>query len=319
MPIVTSPDFRRAQASNDGPHREGVAAESDIDTRKLFLTIFKDATANNKFKGEHTLVVWRDLILASDADAKEKLFWLKGASFGDTRSKRNSFRTNLNVQLLTAIVVEYDAGEISFLESVATITKVGLRALAYTSPSHRNDKPKWRVILPLSDRAVKTQHELLVAMVNGLFGGKLAPESFTRSQSYYFGSVAHNPDHQAVVVDGQFLDLKMDTLYRNSISKDGSRVGDNSPQQLARRQSNNDREIFDRNVFSTFRAGEPADEAEVEFALNQISPDCPYRQKDNDSPSWMGIGAALASGVDYDDGLGDVSDMVGKVEQVHLR
>src|ERR1700722_4288261 len=114
----------------------------DIDTRKLFLTIFKDETGCEKFMAERTLPEWRDLILATNAPTKDKLFWLKGAKFGDTKSKNKSYRTNLNLNVLTAVVVEYDAGEIGFSAAVDIIDKSGVRALLYTSPSHRNDKPK---------------------------------------------------------------------------------------------------------------------------------------------------------------------------------
>ena len=55
-----------------------------------------------------------------------------------------------------------------------------------------------------------------VARVNGLFGGKLAEESFVLSQGYLYGSVNNNPDHRVEVIDGRFLDLR-DELYAGSI------------------------------------------------------------------------------------------------------
>ena len=67
--------------------------------------------------------------------------------------------------------------------------------------------------------------EKFVARINGLFGGKLAPESFVLSQAYLYGHVNDNPDHRVEVIDGDFLDLR-DDLYAGSIFKDGSRVGD---------------------------------------------------------------------------------------------
>ena len=67
--------------------------------------------------------------------------------------------------------------------------------------------------------------EKFVARINGLFGGKLAQESFVLSQAYLYGNVNNNPDHRVEVVDGDFLDLR-DDLYAGSIFKDGSRVGD---------------------------------------------------------------------------------------------
>ena len=58
--------------------------------------------------------------------------------------------------------------------------------------------------LPLDMRAV------LVARVNGLFDGRLAPESFVLSQAYLYGSVNSNPAHRVEVIDGDFIDLRTD-------------------------------------------------------------------------------------------------------------
>jgi hypothetical protein len=271
---------------------------SDINTRKLFLTIFKDEKASVLFHGEYTLPGWRDRILESNAAAKADLFWLKGARFGNIKSKKKSYRTNLNVLSITAVVVEHDAGTISFDEARVVLVKAGVRALIYTSPSHATDKQRWRVVLPLSKDEAKTRHDILVAIVNGLFGGALSPESFVLAQSYYFGAVNHNPEHRCEIVDGTFLDLD-DRLYAGSIFSDGSRVGDNSPLVRVRNAANEDGERGAPNQFSRAGHGPPDDPAKVAFALDQISSDIPYYG----NPGWMTIGAALASEVDYDEGF----------------
>jgi hypothetical protein len=271
------------------------AGGTDIDTRTLFLTVFKNKTGSERFRGEYTLPEWRDKILAANADAKTKLFWLKGAYFGDTISKHGSYRTNLNVIHLTAVVVEHDAGTVSFDQAVAILTKAGVRALIYTSPSHETGNQRWRVILPLSCNAPKTRHDILVATVNGLFGGALSSESFVLSQSYYFGSVNHNPEHRCEIIDGGFLDLD-NRLYAGSIFSDGSRVGDDSPMQRVRNAHNEDGRV------SRLRNDLPEDPAKVAFALSQISSDIPYYPKDGFA-GWMTIGAAVASEVDHDEGF----------------
>jgi putative DNA primase/helicase len=203
---------------------------SDIDTRKLVLTLLKDKTGSDIKQLEFTLPEWGSHILKADSGNKETLRWLKGAIFGNVRSKNNSFRTNANLKLLTAAVVEYDKPRkgvqkaITFDEAVAIIKKAGLRALLYTSPSHKEgSKPRWRVIFPLSKHLdnPKATHEDLVAKINGLFGGQIAPESFTLSQSYYAGSVGNNPDHRVKVIDGDFLDLR-DDLDAGRIYRSGS-------------------------------------------------------------------------------------------------
>jgi hypothetical protein len=198
----------------------GYGPPPDIETRKLFLTIFEDEKANQKFKGEHTLLDWADIIRSANADDKTKLTWLKGARFGDKLSEKNSFRTNENVEALTAIVVEHDKGTIPFDEALAIVLKANLRGLGYTSPSYEKvTKERWRFIFPLSKDNPPERHEILVAYVNGIFKGALAGESFTLSQAYYFGSV-NNPQHRVKVIDGDFLDVA-DRLFAGRIFKDG--------------------------------------------------------------------------------------------------
>jgi phage/plasmid-associated DNA primase len=293
------PDNSDLLKTDCGQRRGGAA--SDIGTSKLFLTVFKNETGSQRFKAELTLPEWRDKIQAADADAKNKLFWLKGAKFGDIKSKQGSYRTNLNVEWFTAIVVEYDGGEISVDDATAILAKADLRALIYTSPSHSSANPRWRIILPLSYNAAKTRHDILVATVNGLFDGKLAPESFTLSQSYYFGAVNRNPDHRCEIIDGKFLDLQS-RLYAGAIFKDGSRVGDNSPVQRLREAMQSDG-AGNHHAATRIRNTLPDDPAKVAFALNQISADCPYRAKVDGEVAWMTIGAALASEVEHDEGF----------------
>jgi hypothetical protein len=206
----------------------GSTAASDIDTRKVVLTFIRDKTGSRMWHKDFTLPQWRDIILKGNADSKDKLLWLKGAIFGRFKSNRGSYRTNINVNLLTAVMAEYDKPQngvekaISFDEAVTIIKKARLRALLYTSPSHKEGKPRWRIIFPLSvyiDNP-KVRHEVLVAMINGLFNSQIAPESFTLSQAYYFGSVNNNPDHRCEIVDGDFLDLR-DDLFAGRKFKSG--------------------------------------------------------------------------------------------------
>ena len=257
--------------------------ESDVGSRKLWLTIFKDQTASEKLKGEYTLLQWADIIRNTNADSKDKLQWLKGAIFGDKLSANGSYRTNENVEQLTAIVVEHDAGTISFDEAMSTVSKAGLRVLGYTSPSYRQDNQKWRLIFPLSHYSPKERHDVLVAMVNGLFGGQLSPESFVLSQSYYFGSVNSNPAHRVEIVDGQFLDLA-DRLFAGRMFKHGDK-DETKPRKREKIKNPNFYEAHGEHPLPR------ADLDEIIFALR-------YAPADN-YLMWRDVGAALA------DELGD--------------
>ena len=82
--------------------------------------------------------------------------------------------------------------------------------MLYTSPSHTEEKPRWRVLCPTSRDLPPEQRAKLVARLDGIFGGVFAPESFTLSQSYYYGSVNNNAAHRAAIVAGDCIDLRGD-------------------------------------------------------------------------------------------------------------
>ena len=198
--------------------------DSDIDIRKVTVTFIKDETGKEMRRVDMTLLQLAEHIRFTTAASKMALPWLKLALFGNRRSEKNSLRTNENVLQITGIEVEHDAGEIAFGTALATILNAGVRCIIYTSPSYvPEEKEKWRIVLPLSKNYPPEWREKGVARVNGLFGGKLAPESFVLSQAFYYGSVNNNPNHRVEVVDGRFLDLR-DDLYAGSIFRDGSRL-----------------------------------------------------------------------------------------------
>ncbi len=43
---------------------------------------------------------------------------------------------------------------------------------------------------------------------NGVLGGIFSPESWTLSQSYYYGSVARNPSHRVQLIEGAPINLR---------------------------------------------------------------------------------------------------------------
>jgi hypothetical protein len=182
---------------------------------------------------------------------------------------------------ISGVEVEHDSGEISFGTALATILKAQIRALLYTSPSYApGEKERWRILVPLSQNREPEVREKFVARVNGLFGGKLAPESFVLSQAYLYGSVNDNPDHRVEVIDGDFLDLRDDT-YAGSIFKDGSRVGD----QGAAHDFNG---VGPQHRSHANEDPEPVDRDKIEAALDVVSSDCSYKV-------WLNVAAGLHS------------------------
>jgi hypothetical protein len=258
-----------------------LANKTDINTHTVWITRFEDETAQTKSKGERTLPEWRDHILATTATSKEKTPWLKLAIFGDKWSDAGCLRTNDNLLEITGIATDYDDEKISFDAALEVMRAAGVRCLLYTSASHTPETPRWRILAPLSKNYPPTSHASMVGRLNGLFDGKLAPESFVLSTAYHYGSVNNNPHHCAVMVDGQFLDL-MDRLHAGSIDKDGHRVGHKDFEQP---RSSIGKPGEPSNEFSNYNP-HPADKGKIVAALAVINADCGYRP-------WYKIGCAI--------------------------
>lgn len=173
-------------------HKDGTSRDVNqpLDTHQFVVTIFPDNFARTKIQRLMTLLELQYLIRTTTAPSKDALPLLKLAEFGDVASGKGCLRTNANMGDISGIEVEHDAGDISFKAAQKILRDANLRCLIYTTPSHIPiARERWRVLLPLSQPTDKAKRSGLVAKVNGLFGGRLARESFALSQAFYFGSI----------------------------------------------------------------------------------------------------------------------------------
>ena len=173
----------------------------------ITITLFYSFAATSKAERHYTWEGLRDEILGTSGPRKDALPWLKLATFGNQRSDRGSLRHDANVLTITGIEGDYDGEILPPAAAIEILEKAGVKALVYTSPSHTEDAPRWRVLCPTSAPLAPSRRAHLVGRLNGLLRGVLASESFTLSQSYYFGRVGSNPSHMAELVDGQPIDL----------------------------------------------------------------------------------------------------------------
>lgn len=174
--------------------------------RPLAITTFSDAFAKQK---RETTVSLRELvpkILTRSANVKAELPWLKLATFGDERSPRGSLRHDRNLLRIDGVEADYDGEEMSIPEAVTRLKAADIAALVYTSPSHTPAAPRWRVLAPTSKSLPPRRRRALVERLNAVLVGRLAEESFTLSQAYYYGSVRQNPAHTVELVDGRYID-----------------------------------------------------------------------------------------------------------------
>jgi len=88
---------------------------------------------------------------------------------------------------VTGVEGDYDGGEVSPQRAIELLEGYGLRATIYTSWSHTDERPRWRVLAPLSAPIAPSARLRYVEVLNGMLDGILAHESATLSQCYYVG------------------------------------------------------------------------------------------------------------------------------------
>jgi hypothetical protein len=200
----------------------GASAAADPD--KLHVTFFPDDTGST-FTTE-SIHIWdlRDRICNTAAATKEQLPWLKLATFGDVRSAKNSLRHNANVIAINGVEGDYDGEQIDLATAIARLKAARIRFLGYTSPSHTPAAPRWRVLAPTSHALAPAERSKLVARLNGVLGGILANESFTLSQSFYYGKLNGNGQHRCDYYLGDFIDERPDLDSGAAYKQTRSRV-----------------------------------------------------------------------------------------------
>ena len=187
---------------------------------RITVTGFLNFAASTKTETVFTLTELAALIRRTNADHREWLPWLKLARFGDDRTKAGSLRHNGNVLRVSGTEGDYDGGLVAMTRAAEMLSSAGILAILYTSPSHTEALPRWRVLCPLSREYPPEDRDRFLNRVNGALGGILAGESWTLSQSYYYGSVADNPAHSVELLAGTPVDL-LDHLDAGATGKPG--------------------------------------------------------------------------------------------------
>jgi len=171
------------------------------------ITFFTDYAAASKREMLLELSDLAQRIAATSGPDKGSLPWLKCARFGDLRTVKGSLRHDANLIAVTGVEADYDGERLSFDEARDRLGAAGLLAILYTSPSHTEDAPRWRVLCPFAAEHAPAERDRFLARLNGLFDGIFSNESWTRSQSYYYGAINGNPSHRVALLDGAPIDL----------------------------------------------------------------------------------------------------------------
>lgn len=202
-------------------HAFDVEAPGPSLLRRFAVSFLRDETGKSVTEESLSLSELAERIRTTTAQTKEDLPWLKLARFGSVRTVAGSLRHNANVIAITGVEADYDGEAISYDQAAETLLKANLLALLYTSPSHTEDTPRWRVLCPTSKELPGDRRDSRLGRLNGLFQGVFSGESWTLSQSYYFGAVGQNPSHKVQLFDGQPID-QLDELDLTWLGKPGT-------------------------------------------------------------------------------------------------
>jgi hypothetical protein len=192
--------------------------------RPLTVTVFTNQYAKTKTEVALPLKKIGAMIGDCQAKAKEDLPWLKLAAFGDLRTEKGCLRNNANYLMGDGVEIDVD-GTLSFEAGKAMLADAGLVALIYTTPSHTDEKPHWRALLPTAVSFAPEWREELCARANGLLQGAADGASFTLSQCFYYGAVDGRTPVRVEILDGLRGIDQADDLDAKALGRDGRPYG----------------------------------------------------------------------------------------------
>lgn len=171
-------------------------------------TIFRNTTA--KAKHEFRDIPWSQFVQQIREPqmykGKADCPLISLAEYGNTASEKGSLRHAANVRCVSGVEIDYDGERVSPHEAARLLHKAEITSLIYTSPSHRPDAPRWRVLLPFSKAVQPAERAEYVGRANRILGGIATRESFTLSQSFYIGRV-RNAEYIAIETRGRTIDV----------------------------------------------------------------------------------------------------------------
>jgi KaiC/GvpD/RAD55 family RecA-like ATPase len=204
--------------------RGAAQADSPLD-RPLDVAVFKDRRA---LSIKPKCLSLRDLSTSMTvASSKDAMRHIKLGAFTGEPTDKGSYRHNAAHESVSGIEGDYDAGTMTVEQAVDALSRAGVAAMIYTTPSHQQPGKghRWRVLCPLSADVTPSERQALLARVNGVLGGNLSAESFTPAQSYAFGAVKGKPAPDVRLVDGRYLDQCAD-LDSTAIGKPAADRGE---------------------------------------------------------------------------------------------
>ena len=190
------------------------------------VTVFPDLGAKTMLDGaaKDFATFARSLTTVPEYADKPEMPLLCPMTFDGKATDKGCLRSDESVVLIYGACGDHDAGTMSIKDATARMKKAGIECVLYTTPTHTEAAPRWRVIVPFF-KATKDHkaHLHAVERMNHVLDGALKHESFTLSQSFYFGRVAGR-DYTCLYVKGKRID-RMVAIPRRG-SDGGAKTGD---------------------------------------------------------------------------------------------
>jgi len=202
---------------------------------QLTYTIFDNVWPKKKNVHAHKAAAWSSIV--KFIREQEKIHYtdkkdcplISLCRYGTTPSPKGYMRHAANVKAVYGIELDYDDGEVRPDEAAQIFKEARVKAVIYTSPSHKADYPKWRALLPLSKPVKPDRRSEFVGMANQLLDGIVARESFTLSQSFYVGHV-RTAEYLVYETHGRCIDeLDIKPRYPEGSSGNGESAFDATP------------------------------------------------------------------------------------------
>ena len=260
----------------------GGGVDSPLD-QPLTFTVFNDTHARVPNVKCATLRDFVQNIGGTSGAGKEALPLLKLGTFGNVATIKGSLRSNNNLQSVTGIEGDYDGEKVSIEQAAELLEAAGIAAAFYSSPSHTRARPRWRVMCSLSAPVSAAEREALCARLNGALGGLLSRESFTASQSYYFGAVEGAPLPSVAFAEGRALDQAVEWDGR-AIGRGGEAYKPSSVTPVGEADDRDD---------DDWEWVKPADWERIDSALAAIPIGDGDREEDGGRDMWLRVGFAL--------------------------
>jgi hypothetical protein len=186
----------------------------DTSDKLIGITTWRSVTETIGHYDERTLPELHDDLKTTQAETKSELpMW----EFG----KYKGPRCNENLVSIFGIELDIDNGKLTVEGIVSRFLRAGIECIIHTTPSHRPDKPRVRVLLPTSAELPPTERYKLVSWANGILDGNVADESFSHSRAFYYGHLIEDPDFFSDLIRGQYIDTRVD-LAKNARGKSGT-------------------------------------------------------------------------------------------------